>query len=107
MSLLSEKTVSFFPPILLMVQKEIHKLARQKGLWNKPIDKLLLEELAKGLKPSKNLPGILVIEEELASMVNDILDVAEYCGLDIGKALVAKHKYNKALPSKEGKDNAR
>ena len=62
-----------------------------------------LEALRKGDPESTKIPGFRHLEEELADAVIRIFDFAGREDLNLSRAIVEKHKYNKSRPFKHGK----
>ena len=93
-------------------QKLLHDTARKAGWYQNPetgevVDRsfgeviaLMHSELSEALeayrkdKLDDHLPDRLGVEVELADCIIRILDTAEYLGLDIGDAILAKNRYN-------------
>jgi NTP pyrophosphatase (non-canonical NTP hydrolase) len=98
------------------IQKEVHRLAIDKGWYEekRSIPELLclvhsevseaLEEYRSGSKGTRlgdgGKPEGLPIE--LADVIIRVCDMAEYLGIDIENAIVAKHAYNKTRPYRHG-----
>ena len=101
------------------MQKAIHKNAVEKGFWKnlgKELDGVkialmhselseALEVMREGNKKSKKVPQISHLEEELADVVIRIMDFAEARGLNLGIAILLKHKYNCDRPYMHGGKN--
>ena len=51
---------------------------------------------------SEHIPGVSALEEELADIVIRVLDLAEFRGYDLGKAIAAKLEYNKGRGYRHG-----
>jgi len=102
---------------LKQMQKDIHSLADEKGFWNMPINvsekvALIHSELSEFIEHLRNqvmfvtsdkLPTVCNGEEELADVIIRVLDLAEYYGFDMEKAILSKHEYNKTRPYKHNK----
>ena len=61
-----------------------------------------VEALRCGNPPDCHVPEFSGIEAELADVVIRIMDAAAARGWRVGKAIVAKHEYNKLRPFKHG-----
>ncbi len=93
------------------LQKDIHRLAKEKGWWDKERNDgeaiaLMHAELSEALEAMRvnNWDGKDGVGEELADCVIRILD---YCGgkdIDLEKEILAKHIYNKTREYKHGKE---
>jgi len=103
------------------IQMEVHKVAKEKGWWDNPRsigEALMLVncELAEAMEEYRihgtNNPSYKVNDKpeglaiELADAIIRILDLAEHYGLDIGRAIEEKHKYNMTRPYRHGNKNA-
>jgi NTP pyrophosphatase (non-canonical NTP hydrolase) len=95
-------------------QELLHDTARKAGWYRdpktgEPIERnigeciaLMHSELSEALEAYRkdtlddHLPDRLGIEVELADCIIRILDIAEYMGLDIGDAILAKNRYNES-----------
>jgi NTP pyrophosphatase (non-canonical NTP hydrolase) len=94
----------------IISQKEIHKLAVQKGWWetHREVPELLAlihSEISEALEAHRNkIPegkkGWL--GEELADAVIRIFDMAEYYGIDIAQEVKKKHLKNTMRPYRHG-----
>lgn len=73
--------------------------AYRKGELDKPCDK------AAKMK-SLGLPGLTCAEEEIADILIRTLDTAEFWGLDISRAMKAKHLYNASRSFRHGNKRA-
>lgn len=98
-------------------QKEVHENAKAHGWWENPrtIGELLMlitsevaeafEEIRNGHDPNENyykdgkMEGV---PSELADIVIRVMDLCEYYGIDLEKAIAEKHEYNKTRPYKHG-----
>lgn len=63
-----------------------------------------LEGARHGNPESNHLPEFSQIEEEFADVVIRIAHAANYLGLDVGDAIVAKLAYNRTRPRMHGKE---
>lgn len=97
---------------LKVTPKEIHELAISKG-WYEPAKSipeaicLMHSELSEGLEAFRNHieeagPGSGCLSEEMADTVIRIMDMCEYLGLDLFKAINEKHEYNKGRTYRHG-----
>ena len=67
---------------------QVHKASKARGNWDS-----VPEIPANRLIPDADLPQFNRMTIELADQVLRALDVAEAHGLDIGQAIVARHKF--------------
>lgn len=97
------------------LQAQVYETAVSKGWYEKPSDDgtriaLMHSELSEALeelrKPvqaaSSKCPEVLAVEEELADVIIRIADFAEARGFNLGKAIVAKARYNEGRPHRHG-----
>lgn len=94
---------------------EVHDLACAKGFWDKANFVQCLMLIASEIfecfaavrnpviLPSRKLPGMTEVAEELADAYIRILDTAAGFRIDLQAAIDAKHEYNKTRPYKHGK----
>ena len=103
------------------LQKEIHENALSHGWWDSEREfgtliALCHSELSEALE--ENRKGIPVnqtyyaesgkmegVPSELADVVIRIMDICEYYDIDLEKAILEKHEYNKKREFKHGNKN--
>lgn len=103
------------------LQHHVHELAKAKGWWEEErgvpeLLALIHSEVSEALEAYREQPegfatytipvgpdgkpeGFAV---ELADAVIRILDCAEHLGIDLGRAILAKHAYNETRPYRHG-----
>ena len=96
------------------MQHAIHQNAVEHGWWDEPREdgtvlalvhaevSECLEALREGNPPDKQCPWLSQAEVELADVVIRIMDFCERKGWALGRALVAKHEFNKSRPFMHG-----
>lgn len=103
------------------LQKQIHKLAKEKGWWEEDRDfaevvALAHSELSEALEEYRNSKDFVYyttltdseylkpegIAIEMADVIIRILDWAEKEGVDMEEMIKVKHKYNTTRPYKHG-----
>ena len=96
------------------MQHAVHQNAVNHGWWDDPREdgtvlalvhaevSECLEALREGNPPDKQCPGFSQGEIELADVVIRIMDFCERRGWSLGKAIVAKHEFNKGRPFMHG-----
>ena len=98
------------------MQHAVHQNAVNHGWWDDPREdgtvlalvhaevSECLEALRDGDPEDKQCPGFGQAEIELADVVIRVMDFCERKGWSLGKAIVAKHEFNKSRPYKHGKE---
>ncbi len=107
--------------VIPTLQRVIHLNSVKHGFWEgisqrNPLVKLMLTncELAEAVESIRkntssnpcNKPGlehITALEEEIADAVIRLLDFAEAYNLNLARAIIAKHEYNRSRPFRHGK----
>ena len=96
------------------MQHAVHQNAVNHGWWDDPREdgtvlalvhaevSECLEALREGNPPDKQCPGFSQAEVELADVVIRIMDFCERRGWSLGRAVVAKHEFNKTRPFMHG-----
>lgn len=99
---------------LLALQKDIHRIAVEKGWYDPPpsIEAAVLNfhgeasELSEALRnhnpESKKIPGFTCAEEEAADIIIRVLDTSAFKGWRVIDAMSAKIEYNKTRPRRHG-----
>lgn len=93
----SRSVVDSYAVWMVNLHGEVSELweAARNGVVTHPCDKAKkMSELG--------IPSITYEEEELADIIIRALDTAAARGIDIGKAVEAKHEFNKTRPHKHG-----
>lgn len=95
------------------LQQAVHINAVEHGFWEKDRNEgeciaLMHSELSEALEAIRKTQDHCVIEsgnvaEELADCVIRIMDYCESKGINLGKAIVEKHEYNRTREYKHGK----
>lgn len=98
--------------------REVNALAHVKGFWPEPCTPLMaavklaligseisegLEAVRNGNPPSDHCSELSALEEELADAAIRIMDLAVENGMDLGRAILVKHQFNKTRPPLHGK----
>jgi NTP pyrophosphatase (non-canonical NTP hydrolase) len=109
--------VSEFVQAMNALAREVHENARAKGFYDNPPSPAerialihseaseLLESYRKGFEDEPSSHAGLMLseeEEEMADIVIRVMDFAASRGVDLGKAIVAKHLYNTNRPRMHG-----
>ena len=102
--------------VLNYIAFDISELARNNGFTHTNMAQslcLIHSEVSEALECLRTKEGQEVrsekiedhtkFAEELADIIIRTLDLASYCGIDIGSAVFDKHAYNKGRPWKHGK----
>jgi len=109
------------PPLstwMFTIAREVHACAKAHGWWDGVeltpdvvASKLALihseisealEAIRNGYPQDKHCPEFGNFEIELADAMIRIMDLTEAMGLNIERALLAKHEFNKSRPYKHG-----
>ena len=92
---------------LLEIQKESHKIAKEKGFWDSDRDvpeclMLIVTELSECCEAYRknNYNGM---GEELADTIIRIGDLAEHLNINLEEEVIRKMEFNKTRPYKHGK----
>lgn len=100
------------------VQEEVHRIACEKGWWEKDRNDFELialmhselseavESLRRGNKPDDKIPEFCGAEAELADCIIRIMDHCEKRGWRIGEAILSKMKFNANRPYRHGNKKA-
>lgn len=103
-----------FSELMKTMQEEIHENAVNHGWWEeeRSFGELVvlchceLSEAIEGHRdhnpPDKHCPDFGNVEIELADCVIRIMDLCEHSGIDLGKAIEAKHAANIGRSYKHG-----
>ena len=110
------KFEEYFMVSCIEMQEAIHNNAVEKGFWKNSSKKLdgvkialmhselseALEVMREGDKKSEKVPQISHLEEELADTIIRIMDFVEARGLNLGVAIILKHRFNCNRPYMPG-----
>ena len=116
MNMVSQAIDSAFVESMAHVQREIYDNSVEHGFWtgegnqNIPTKLCLIHsEVSEALEcyrknnpPSEKCPGHSHLGEELADTVIRIMDLCEHLGVNLGQAILDKHKYNKMRSYQHG-----
>lgn len=94
--------------IIKELQKEAHRIAIEKGFWDKKRNNgeliaLMHSELSEALEGVRK-NNWSNVAEELADTVIRIMDFAEAREIDLEKEICLKMQFNKTRPKKHGKE---
>lgn len=87
---------------------DIHRNAVNKGFWDNPREIatslcLIHSEVSEAMEIDREVgPHNDEFASELADIVIRTIDLAEYLGLDLLKAIITKHEKNTARPKMHG-----
>ncbi|MCP4897864.1 MAG: hypothetical protein GY906_12905 [bacterium] len=117
-----ERTALLFVQAFDEVQEALFNNAVAHGFWQgpkrqNPLEKLFLvtTEVAEAGEAIRNrtadlpcekeelAPIMSNLEEEIADTIIRLMDFAQAHGLKVGRAIIAKHEYNRGRPFKHGK----
>lgn len=100
------------------LQKEIHQNAVDHGWWDNPrtpgeLLMLVVSEVSEAFEEVRNNHTMTEtyygesgkmegVPSELADIVIRVMDLSEYYGIDLEKAIAEKHAFNKKRPFKHG-----